>query len=304
MTNSDVMAMSCEHLDTQLKGGVMVCDRCGYEMGRTTTGTYVYGAGMPMSSKEVCPECGQSYGLHRYAMNGVAECPRKAWIEAVEGEKRDVHESDQFEALRRWHQDVDRSNTVPKAFNEMMDNPERMAWDAFEYGQGMGWGTMTDNTIKAEHDCTPFCTHEPTLSLMVIDLGESCVVKVEKGDVTTFWTMLWLKFRAPVGSKLTYTDGTQVVGYPFEKVREAIDGGEKPVPRIEMDNADKKGSYTLYEDSDTTEYIAKDTYDALSLITGCPLPVYEATGVWEELTEKPNVCFEQLPVTIWRYTRG
>lgn len=161
------------------------------------------------------------------------------------------------------------------------------------------------------------------LSLLVIDLGDSCVVKVEKGQLPADTVSMALPDE--IRDLLGYVDDLKT-GYcmvsdkSFTELRKAIDGaeGSNPVPRIEQDNADQKGSYVLYEDADTKEYIAKDTYDALCELAGHPLPVYEPKrGKWTQLIpftlndmyNGGNPLYSTqidggTGVKMWRYERG
>lgn len=132
------------------------------------------------------------------------------------------------------------------------------------------------------------------LQLLVIDLGDSCVVKVEKGDEITanFGTDWWFRV----------TDA-DIVRHTFADIRAAIDALEEkpPVPRIAV-NGDV-GYWLFREDGDGIGWpICKSQYDILSQLAGKPLPIWTPKkGEWEPLTESP--VFDDLPCEIWRYTR-
>lgn len=131
-------------------------------------------------------------------------------------------------------------------------------------------------------------THaKPTdLELLVIDLGDSCAVKVEKGSYSTV-TGLVKPLNTTYPRKI---DQPFVVEHSFFELRKAIEG-DKPVPRIIRDNE----GYLLVEDANTNEFLAKDTYDALSQLAGKPLPIH-SNGTWEQLVTTNGV-------TIWKYSR-
>lgn len=72
------------------------------------------------------------------------------------------------------------------------------------------------------------------LQLLVIDLGDSCVVKVEKGDLDNAITIGDYRM-------MQRQNSVHVISTPFPELRQAIEG-EKPVPRIEKD---EHGRYDL-----------------------------------------------------------
>jgi hypothetical protein len=141
---------------------------------------------------------------------------------------------------------------------------------------------------KRKCDCVPneSDAYEPTLELTIVDLGESCVVKVEKGSYSTV-TGLVKPLNTTYPRKI---DQPFVVEHSFFELRKAIEG-DKPVPRIIRDNE----GYLLVEDANTNEFLAKDTYDALSQLAGKPLPIH-SNGTWEQLVTTNGV-------TIWKYSR-
>lgn len=117
------------------------------------------------------------------------------------------------------------------------------------------------------------------LELLVIDLGDSCVVRVEKGE-----------FTLAIAHTFSDDKSTMLSGHTFPELRKAIEG-DKPIPRIIRDNE----GYLLVEDANTNEFLAKDTYDALSQLAGKPLPIH-SNGTWEQLVTTNGV-------TIWKYSR-
>lgn len=76
--------------------------------------------------------------------------------------------------------------------------------------------------------------NEPELQLLVLDLGDSCVVKVEQGDAEAITTKIcpnssdWYG-----GNAMKAGENTYCFDQSFAQVREAIE--QKPVPRIEAD---------------------------------------------------------------------
>lgn len=145
---------------------------------------------------------------------------------------------------------------------------------------------------------------QPELQLLLIDLGDSTVVKVEKGQ----WDDGKLLCR---GER---SDSVKVFYEPFTVVRDAIDA--KPVPRIET-LADR---FTLIHAGGTKSF-TKDEYYALCELAGHNLPIGHEGGKWERLNThdwaqgKKDAAeqgyginafsFEEAiaPVKIWRYTR-
>lgn len=146
------------------------------------------------------------------------------------------------------------------------------------------------------------------LRLLMIDLGDSTVVKVEKGIFNPDnWT---------VGD-------VNCIRHPFSEVRATIDmlDVSPPVPRIEQVPDDLHEGYRVYKlfsrlgEYDFEHVIPGDRYDALSELAGHPLPIYEPKqGKWTKLVgseelRKPDgttliLPDWGLPVEIWRYERG
>jgi len=125
------------------------------------------------------------------------------------------------------------------------------------------------------------------LQLLVIDLGDACVVKVEKGELDL-----------PLFHTFSQDKSVRLSGHTFDELRKAIDG-EKPAIRLE-DGYDEVGNFMLFTDKSWL-VISSQQYDALSKLAGHPLPIYEG-GKWTDLMPKNGVGWE-LPINVWRYTR-
>lgn len=150
---------------------------------------------------------------------------------------------------------------------------------------------------------------DTSLSLLIIDMGDSCVVKVEKGEQFIFDTL-------PMPSIVAHqAHGPVVLNVPFAAVREAVDG-ERPVPRIERKTADGLALHYCNGREDNYRNIGQHEIDALCEIAGHPLPIYEG-GTWEQLPDAEadgrtatcdfsfgfNAAKDQLPFKAYRYTR-
>ena len=135
---------------------------------------------------------------------------------------------------------------------------------------------------------------ENELDVLVIDLGDYCVVKVEKGEIAfKIGEILWLLYESQ--AKLMYKD--------FNAIREAIE--QKPVPRIEVDGNRMNYYRVVTNHVLESPLICLDTYKALSQLAGKPLPVWEG-GKWERLPKTSEYISDPLDdtgVKIWRYTR-
>lgn len=132
---------------------------------------------------------------------------------------------------------------------------------------------------------------DTSLQLLVIDLGDSCVVKVEKGEQFIFNTL-------PIPSVVVHqVHGPVILNVPFATVREAIDS--KPVPRIERDD----DHYCFYAADRTFIGLNQQFFDALCEIAGHPPPIWTG-GVWEQVAaSEQDGGWTGSPVGIWRYTR-
>lgn len=135
------------------------------------------------------------------------------------------------------------------------------------------------------------------LSLLIIDMGDCCVVKVEKGT----WH--------PDGGPHEYHRNHYLLSWTFTDLRAALD--DAPVPRIEASWSQNgsgdivpNGYYVYVDNNDRNEHWPQSRYDALSQLAGKPLPVWEGNGKWEELNPPPTVGISwELPFTAWRYSR-
>lgn len=149
---------------------------------------------------------------------------------------------------------------------------------------------------------------DTSLSLLVIDLGDSCVVKVERGDLDS---ALQIKDHRIVQRR----DSVHLVEHPFAAVRDAIDSQDAPVPRIERrdtnSTVDGMPVYLIRQDKDVANdgtALSTSVYDALTALNGGkPLPIWSG-GIWTELcragqpTLGPSDSLN-IPVGVWRYTR-
>lgn len=130
---------------------------------------------------------------------------------------------------------------------------------------------------------------DPELQLLVIDMGDTCVVKVEKGH----WDVSTLIYPSDVWT----TESVNVMRFPFSRIREAIE--QKPIPRIEYRDSDY---HLVWDESEVYgDKVIGGTgaFNALSELAGKPLPIWEG-GVWEELNKTER---ERSGLSVWRYTR-
>lgn len=158
---------------------------------------------------------------------------------------------------------------------------------------------------------------EIELSLLIIDLGDSCVVKVEKGrqSYETDANRTWLRF--PHGGDVELWQGKVFTLHSFEMTKTAIDALDTPpVPRVEREN----GLYELwFQDfvpgmQQAGKVVISDTiFKSLCQLTGVEISVYERKGEWKQLlmhrTDSLNQdtlvrYIDDLPLSVWRYTRG
>lgn len=148
---------------------------------------------------------------------------------------------------------------------------------------------LTDDNIQLFADEHVTCPSQPDakptdleLSLLVIDLGNSCVLRVEQGSFSLECE--------PYGT--LYKGDTSLARRTFPELRKAIEG-DKPAARLE-DGFDEVGNYMLFADK-AWSVISPQQYDALSQLAGKPLPIH-STGTWEQLATTNGV-------TIWKFTR-
>ena len=175
----------------------------------------------------------------------------------------------------------DNAATVTRTCESLVGEKGQMNREASAYAKYVGL------------DAKPTAVDEPELQLLVIDMGDCCVVRVEQGEID---------LPPYLSSHTAHDDGVPVVvDVPFTELRSAIDG-EKPVPRIESESG---GGHELHflgaNDVPCTTYIGGNAQKALESLFGKPLPIYEG-GKWEDLHPKTGLGWE-MPVGIWRFTR-
>lgn len=194
-----------------------------------------------------------------------------------------------------------------------MGKPVRMINDRFA-SDGKYLYDFQGATVEQNNDIE--------LQLLVIDLGGSCVVKVENAENGDKLGSLYL-------DEVCVNATTLVLRHHFVQVRAAVDALEgKPVPRIEQHKDGYRlfreacmgisiPSYTRIDGSSgqavMESHIDKDLYDALSAVAGKPLPIYTPTkGEWNQLypmqcvdkeTQDLSWWLAQAPVEIWRYIK-
>jgi hypothetical protein len=123
---------------------------------------------------------------------------------------------------------------------------------------------------------------DPALSLLIIDLGDSCVVKVESET----WNY-------PMGMPKYYqVNGVILIPWTLSELRVALT--DKPLPRIERKN--EYGLAVYYREAvgpgNNYENLGTKAYDALTeLNNGKPLPIW-TPGKWTRLEGE---------VVAWRY---
>ena len=145
------------------------------------------------------------------------------------------------------------------------------------------------------HFVTGLSVAEPELQLLVVDCGNECYVKVEKGVMPhTSNDMM---------RDLGFYGQSSVVQCTFTKLREAIDG-VKPLPRIEQHPQIEERHYLHYfGDGNGCMPLTAQQYDDLTEINGGkPLPIYEG-GTWEMLVGEGGEIHADTGLSIWRFTR-
>lgn len=138
---------------------------------------------------------------------------------------------------------------------------------------------------------------QPELQLLVIDLGDSCVVKVEKGSVSHI-----------AFAGLQWQDNTTLFcNKPFSELRTAIEG-DPPTPRIVK--LESSSGYVLdvgpSESGACRDYerISRRGYEALSKLAGKALPVHDG-GKWtKRLASDSKVGVDiGTGIAIWKFER-
>lgn len=135
----------------------------------------------------------------------------------------------------------------------------------------------------------------PELQLLVIDLGDSCVVKAEKGEIGEVLDSM-LPPRWVIENSILFNK-------PFDEVRAAIDL-DKPLPRIERNF---KGTRLFTPQHPEGIVLPPDGYRSLCMLATADIPIWtDNPGEWTQLAGEgyPSAAFgETLPCSIWRYTR-
>lgn len=177
------------------------------------------------------------------------------------------------------------------------------------------------------------CDGDAELSLLVIDLGDSCVVKVEKGCLSAAQRESIIACFEPSfegqenEDEESWTDikagFVWAIAKSFTDIRAAIDALDaKPVPRIEQEpDSDRYFNRLRIFFNDTSYPLVPNAVHALKEL-GVRLPIYEPKqGTWTQLTAfdwsaaKASAGFAgygvdahsfeatMVPFKAWRYTR-
>ncbi len=213
---------------------------------------------------------------------------------------------------KEWHvgRECEGTEDVQRWFHSLLVNPSDMneRW----CDRCNTWTYSGRMTYHYRGNCTPD-SPELSLSLLVVDAGECCFLRVEQGRLDT-------KILPNEIGGLGY----RILPAPFAAVRSAIDASaEPPVPRIE-----KIEGY-FEEDPDVEMYdvffnperysghdvIGKAFFDTFCQLAGKPLPIWEG-GEWKQLVPfYLNDMYQGGSVTnaswidggsgiaVWRYTK-
>lgn len=250
----------------------------------------------------VCPECPHTYFTHIAFPHagGCHDCPCTRTYESLVGEKPNVTLDEYFKLM---------ASTVLKP-----SECGCRSWDAFErefkshHDNCDGFGNLRYKTCPCQqwkgnwiqghhpncdghgkpktHFVTGLSVAEPELQLLVIDMGNMAVGKVEKGE--------WARHK----------QGSLIYGWgSFDALKVAID--QAPVPRIERGN---DGSYRLFDCNDKFGHeLCEDAFRVYQETVGKPLPIYEG-GTWEELIalqkKGEGGWIDDRELTVWRYKRN
>lgn len=190
--------------------------------------------------------------------------------------------------LNAWFNNLPLAAPTTHSCDKCYENVRSDNWDAKRYHFD---GACLHDGAKKFHPCDDGCgklhTYPPaSLSLLVLDMGDCCVVRVERGAMPHTST-------DPL-KDLGFYGKISIVHKPFADLRAALD--DAPVPRID----EKDGPHNEYAivSEHGTNRITQTAYDALSQLAGHPLPIFEG-GKWEELTG----AGDGIPCPIWRYSR-
>lgn len=193
-----------------------------------------------------------------------------------------------------------------------------MATEESEWHRRLAWADikhfdkMCDKCGKIVDDLpwhfSSQCSPPSELQLLVIDLGKSTLVKVEKAAAMTDLPYPVLCVGNGLDTAMSIFEGNSYYfrQCKFDQIRAAIDnlGGEKPVPRIER----TEQAYRVHVHESFCKDISKEVFDALSELAGKKLLIYEPKkGEWTRLpstSEYMGDPLESIGIAIWRYTRG
>ncbi len=235
-------------------------------------------------AKEIeCTLCGHTAGRHREQRIGTDILGKSCC---------DCH-------CTEWRETVERECVEPQADAPMLQFkcPDHGIFEAVGYDNPVFLADTIANCPQCNEKCwQPTDKSDTSLSLLIIDMGDSCVVKVECGR--------WGGGIPNAQNNTVHSDGVTVYNTPFAAVREAIDSQDKPLPRLELQ---ERGIYHLAADSDIDfdVQIGQDHYDALCEIAGHPLPIWTG-GKWERLpstAEYIGDLLESVGIKVYRYTR-
>lgn len=172
---------------------------------------------------------------------------------------------------------------------------------------------------------------EPSLSLLVVDFGDGCIIKCEQGDFNQ------IDAAALLVTGSTCMDNVAITSYSFLELQKSIDAHfaeDKPLPRLEYSHTsgerdDEYVMYTFHGSNNRDGYLLDAdlaVINELARQAGATrdLPIYEPKGKWVQLCPVPphighypehsesayiaTLNFikefnEKMPVMIWRYER-
>jgi len=142
---------------------------------------------------------------------------------------------------------------------------------------------------------------ETSLVLTVVDFGQTSIAYVEQGCISENQVAKWINMPGYDEGGIEQGDVLQFGDMPFADVRAAIDG-EKPTPRLERtEDGTHFVPYTIHNER-------LPELDMVALITlqdvvGTVFPVYEPTGIWEEVGHINDDVYRNTDLRVWRYTR-
>jgi hypothetical protein len=186
-----------------------------------------------------------------------------------------------------------------------------------------GW--RGEHELGCPEGPTPKPPAAPALSLLIIDLGDSCVVKVDRNHTDCdILEVPWIghsmsdvkdnDYKTQMSMKI---GGWHMLNSTYLKdVKAAIDAQfvvEPPVPRIEFESGERR--YYLHYDREgmglSRRSFTEEAYASLSLLAGHPLPIYDpatvSKGVWTQLAGSLVDLDSEYPTNeigveaIWRF---